>query len=231
MDKQRAQAHGHWQLDLKLRTGNCGNSAITRLEVIVVVAAVFLVGLFVLAAVGDKQRARKIACTSHLKQLSMAYRLWEGDHAGRYPMYVSVTNGGSMELIRNGNMFWTFKVMSNEISAPIILHCPADLVHSAAKSFEQLSNSNISYFVNLDASEANPQQVLIGDSNLEINGKPVKSGVVSISTNDVVSWQDNRHRKFGNIGMADGSVQSASVRGLRSYFQNSGEATNRLAIP
>ncbi len=219
---------------MKLRLGNRNNAAMTRLEVVVVVATVFLVGLVVLAGfslAGSARKAKKITCANHLIQLGMAYRVWEGDHAGRYPMFVSVTNSGSMELIRNGNMFWTFKVMSNEISAPIILHCPADSAHRAAKSFEQLSNSNISYFVNLGASEANPQQVLTGDSNLEINGQPVKSGLVSISTNDVVSWQDNRHRRSGNLGLADGSVQSASVRGLRSYFQNSGEATNRLAIP
>jgi hypothetical protein len=164
-------------------------------------------------------------------QLGMAYRIWEGDHREKYPMFYSITNGGSREMLLAGNVFQVFLVMSNEISAPQILHCPADSAHVEAKSFDRLSNSNISYFVSIDATETNPQEVLTGDSNLEINGKPVKSGLVSIGTNDIVSWQSNRHGISGNIGMADGSIQSASIQGLRIYFSNTGMATNRLAIP
>jgi prepilin-type processing-associated H-X9-DG protein len=134
-------------------------------------------------------------------------------------------------MVENGSALQIFKVMSNEIYAAKILHCPADTAHVPAKTFDSLSNANISYFANLEASEANPQEVLTGDSNLEINGKSVKSGVVSILTNDVVSWQPNRHGKSGNIVLADGSVQSATVQGLQIYFSNSGIATNRLAIP
>lgn len=204
----------------------------TLLEVIVVIGILIVLLLLILGAYAGpaaRLKAQKIRCTSNLKQLGMAFRVWEGDDLDLYPMSVSLTNGVVMELIQNGNVLWVFKVMSNEISAPQLLHCPADKAHFAAETFGQLSNSNISYFLNLDASEANPQAVLTGDSNLKINGQPVKSGLVSIRTNDAVAWQSNRHGASGNIGIADGSVQSASLRSLQIYFNKA--ATNRIAIP
>ena len=207
-------------------------SALTLLEVIVVVGILAVLVLMILgtyAGPASRLKAQKIRCTSNLKQLGMSYRVWEGDHLDSYPMSVSLTNGGSMELAQTGNVVLTYLIMSNEISAPQILWCPADTAHQKCETFARLSISNISYFVNVDASEANPQEVLTGDSNLEINGQPVKSGLVSIWTNDFVSWQPNRHGKSGNIGMADGSVQSATTHGLTVYFRDIG--TNRLAIP
>lgn len=204
----------------------------TRLEVIVVVAIVIALGLVMLAArPATKKKAQKINCVNNLKQLGLTYRIWEGDHQFMYPMFVSITNGGSMEMIQTGNVVQTFLVMSNEMISIRILHCPNDTAHVEAKTFDSLSNSNISYFVNMHAGDANPQEILTGDSNLEINGKPVKSGLVSIWTNDVVSWQPNRHGKSGNIGMADGSVQSATAQSLQHYFTQAGITTNRLAIP
>ena len=206
----------------------------TLLEVVVIIIATIILGVIMLAAFAfpaNINKARKINCTNNLMQLGMSYRIWEGDHGHEYPMSVSITNGGAMEIVHSGDVLQTFMVMSNEIGSPRILHCPADLAGVQAWTFDRLSNSNISYFVNVDASEARPQNVLTGDSNLEINGKPVKSGLASIWTNDVVAWQPNRHVKSGNIGMADGSVQSATSLGLQSYFTQTGIATNRLAIP
>ena len=234
MDNRRRQEQGHSQLDMKLRLCNRNEAAMTRLEVVVVIAVVIIVGLMMLAVFvlpGNISKARKITCTNHLMQIGMSYRIWEGDHGREYPMFVSITNGGSLELVHSGDVLRTFMVMSNEISAPQILHCPADLAHVQTKTFDRLSNSNISYFIGVDATEANPQGVLTGDSNLEINGKPVKSGLVSVWTNDVVSWQPNRHGKSCNIGMTDGSVQSATTQNLQIYFEQTGFATNRLAIP
>lgn len=223
------------KLDMKLRVCFRSESALTLLEVIVVIGILAVLVLMILdgtyAGPAPRLKAQRIQCISNLKQMGMSYRIWEGDHFDSYPMLVSVTNGGSMELAQTGNVVMTYLIMSNEISAPQILWCPADTGHQKCETFASLSISNISYFLNVDASEANPQNVLTGDSNLEINGKPVKSGLVSIWTNDVVSWQPNRHVKWGNIGMADGSVQSATSLGLQSYFTQTGIGTNRLAIP
>lgn len=147
-------------------------------------------------------------------------------------MGILVTNGGSMEMVTTGNVVQTFLVMSNELSTSKILHCPADVSRVWATNFGQLSNSNLSYLVGVDTTnETNPQMILSGDCNFEIGGVPVKSGLLSLWTNDPVAWSATRHIRCGNLGLADGSVQSATPSALRDYLVGTGIATNRLAIP
>jgi hypothetical protein len=67
---------------------------------------------------------------------------------------------------------------------------------------------------------------------------------LNLSTNASVEWTENerhgrpqqwsilkQHLRIGNIGLADGSVQTTTVSALTSVFQNTGTATNRLVIP
>jgi prepilin-type processing-associated H-X9-DG protein len=205
----------------------------TLLELMVIVAVLVVLAAMLLPALSSaKRKAQKISCNNNLKQIGLAFRIWEGSSRVLFPMGVSVTNGGAMEFIQTGNVVPTFEVMSNELSTAYILFCPADASCLPAEKFKGLANSNISYFASVDVTnDENPQMILSGDSNLKINGKPVKSGLVSIWTNDVRSWQPDRHGNTGNIGMADGSVQSATDLGLGIYFTGTGIATNRLAIP
>ncbi|HUC86142.1 MAG TPA: hypothetical protein VL970_13180, partial [Candidatus Acidoferrales bacterium] len=153
----------------------------------------------------------------------------------RYPMNISVTNGGVMELPAQEKAESIFQAMSNELANPGILVCPADKNRWPASGFSHLTSSNINYFVNVDASESNPQDIMLGDDNLEINGVRVKSGLLIISNGMSFRWTADRHGRCGNLGMADGSVQSASNSGLSAYASNStplGMAADlRLAIP
>ena len=146
-------------------------------------------------------------------------------------MAVSVTNGGAMELIATGNVTACFQVMSNEVNTPKILLCPNDASRVWATDFFTLNNSNISYFVGLDADESKPRTFLSGDDNFAMNGVPVKSGRLDISTNTLLFWTAARHKFAGNIGLADGSVRQSTTDGLRQALQQTGVATNRLALP
>ncbi len=188
------------------------------------------------------RKATRIACVNNLKQIGIAYRLWEGDHGDKYPMAVSVANGGSMELIAAGNVAACFQVMSNEVNTPKILLCPEDTRRVLATNWSTLNNSNISYFVGLDAVESKSQMFLSGDDNFTISGIPVKSGLLELLTNTPVGWSSGRHvspnshfwtpdKYIGNIGLADGSVQQLTTDGLRQALQQTGVATNQLAIP
>ncbi|HSY09975.1 MAG TPA: type II secretion system protein [Candidatus Dormibacteraeota bacterium] len=219
---------------MKPRFSNQRNAAMTLVEVLVVITVLAVLAAMFLPGNNDTyRRASRINCVSNLKQIGLAYRLWEGDNNNKYPMFVSVTNGGAMELITTGNVAACFQVMSNELSTPKILVCPADVDHVAAANFTtDFNNSRISYFVGLDVTnEINPQMILCGDDNFEIGGVPVKSGLLELSTNAPVSWTSARHHFAGNIGLADGSVQQVTTKGLQSAFQQAGLATNRLAIP
>jgi type II secretory pathway pseudopilin PulG len=220
---------------MKPRLSTRHETAMTLFEVGVVVAVLLILLAVLLPTLLQNPRSRKapkINCMNNLKQIGLGYRIWEGDNGNIYPMGVSVTNGGSFEMVTTGNVIQSFLVMSNELSTPKILYCPADADRAWVASFSGISNSNISYLVGADTTnELNPQMILSGDCNFEIAGKPVRPGLLPLRTNAPVAWDSNRHIHSGNLGLGDGSVQSTTSSGMRNYFVATGSATNRLAIP
>jgi competence protein ComGC len=234
---------------MKLARSNPRLQAFTMFEALVVILALFLLAAWLLPYLARHRPngAQRTFCVSNLKQISLALRIWEGDNNNQYPMAVSVTNGGAMELVATGNVAACFRVISNELSTTKILICPADPYHTRASNFDVLDNSNISYFLGVDVTnEKNRQMLLDGDDNFTLNGSPVKSGIFSASTNTPITWGPGRHgdtdfpRHFwqprprgfvGNLGAADGSVYGESSAGLQRALFDSARATNRLAIP
>jgi len=207
-------------------------SALTRVDVLVIIGALALLGLCLMPALARaKAKAQRISCVSNLKQIGLSFKIWSGDHQGNYPMQVVATNGGTMELVAGGLVVPHFQVLSNELNTPYVLVCPADETRIRATNFDKLSNANISYFIGLDADETNPQVLLAGDSNLEIDGQPVPSGILNLWTNSAVGWTAERHVRRGNVALADGSVQQFTHAKLREALVNTGIATNRLLIP
>jgi len=183
-------------------------------------------------------------CVNNLKQVGLSFRQWALDNNDKNPMRVSVTNGGTMELIGNGNVFVHFLVMSNELNTPKVLFCPQDSrpLRQPAVTFGtatalgacQIPFTNdlsVTYFVGVDAVDTSPQMFLAGDDNLTIRGVRVKRGLLSLWTNTPVAWTKDRHVNQGNICLADGSVQGFNNQTLARAFQSTGVVTNRLAMP
>ena len=214
------------------------NHALTLLDVLAVIAILVIFAvLFIPAGSSSGNKSQKIVCTNHLKQIGMAERVWAGDHNGLYPQDVPVTNGGTKEIFSDVSRFQNlafldFLTLSNELAMPQILHCPSDTDGSAATNFSpSFCNQNVSYFVGLDSTKNSPQAFMSGDDNFEIGGAPVTGGLLALSSNVPIGWTAARHNHTGNILLGDGSVQSSTTSGLRSYLQQTGLATNRLVIP
>ena len=206
--------------------------AFTLIELLVIIAILaVLAAALIPAVVRAKAKAGAVCCNCNLKQVGLSIRLFANDHGDNYPSQVSVTNGGSLEFAAGGNAFRHFQVLSNELSTPKVLVCPSDNRKSAAR-FASLSDSNLSYFISLDANESFPQMILSGDRHLRINGS-VAQGLSALTENTAISWTKEIHRKSGSgqIGLADGSVQSLSNSGLQNQVTNQRVALNRLAIP
>jgi hypothetical protein len=109
-----------------------------------------------------------VQCVNHLKMIGLAFRTWALDNNDHFPFNVSTNAGGTLELCARGkdgfdtNSAAHFQVMSNELSDPRILVCPADSSKRPASSFTRLQGANVSYLVrsgtNID--ETNPDETL-----------------------------------------------------------------------
>ncbi|HWY29106.1 MAG TPA: prepilin-type N-terminal cleavage/methylation domain-containing protein [Candidatus Acidoferrum sp.] len=237
--------------------------AFTLIELLVVIAIIAILAAMLLPALAAaKRKAQRISCVNNIKEDSLAFRIWEGDNGDKYPQAVSTSQGGASEqVVHNGTTVpsytWgvanVFCVMSNELSTPKILNCPSDSrnvsVTVPATNFNEIIFGNpalasaatvqtISYFVSGDASEANPQMLLLGDYNIGTTTTTVAAstnfagggyytpgqtgGNGATPNGGIWGWTANSgHLKVGNVGITDGSVQQLSISGLQTALINS----------
>jgi len=217
-----------------LWASNSTHRAWTLIELLVVLGVIAI-----LAAMVDfgpspraKRLAKRVQCVSNLKEIGLAYRIRGGDSEPDLHIQVPVRAGGVKELVESGNALASYLAMSNEITSPKILVCPSDKNRITATNFPIVfDRQNLSYFVGVDATDVTPDSWLSGDDNLEVDGTVVKTGLFQFSSNAPIVWTSARHVFSGNIGLADGSVQSANNTNLLMLVNQTGLATNRLAIP
>ena len=221
----------HYHSDSKAATTR-NNAGLTLIEVLVVMVVAMMLILLFLPYPRRMSRAPRIQCVNNLRQTGLAFRIWEGDYSNSYPQAISQTNGGTMEFDTGANAFRHFQVMSNELSTPKVVFCPAetDRNRSIATNFFNFNNSNISFFVGVVSNDNNPSLILSGDHNLT-NGTRIRNGLLELTSNNLTGWTAEMHNKVGNILLADGSVQEVSISGLNSAVANTGVPTNQIQMP
>jgi prepilin-type N-terminal cleavage/methylation domain-containing protein/prepilin-type processing-associated H-X9-DG protein len=185
--------------------------AFTLIELLVVIAIIAILAAMLLPVLAAaKRRAQRINCVSNIKQVNLAFRIWEGDNNNLYPMALSTSAGGAMEAISctaNNNagkcagagMTNIFEACSNELSTTRIIYCPSDNTRGTATNFGELANcssgagpgngtNGMSYFVCGDASETYPQMVLDGDRNIGSTATPPAPAITATSAAGVGYW-------------------------------------------
>jgi prepilin-type processing-associated H-X9-DG protein len=204
----------------------------TFVEFLIVVALVAGLALVLVpGGIKAKQKAQRIRCTSFLMQSGAAFAQWAMDNTNLCPMQVSAKFGGTKEFIASGETFRHFEMLSNYLVTPLILACPADKGRIAARSFSPgINNSNLSYFVSLDADETQPQMFLSGDRTI-FNGVRPRDGVVNLTTNNFTGWSADIHGGSINVSLADGSVQGISSNRLYQILAKSATNAFRLQLP
>ena len=174
-------------------------------------------------------RASRVSCINHLKQLGLAHRLWSNDHEGTF-VFASDAPESSLRFVNSPQVFRHYQALSNELVTPKVLRCPNDLSRTAAPDFPQLLNTNLSYFVGLDAREDAPNSILSGDRN--ITGGTWSGGFLrTLTPRGEAGWTAEMHQFNGNVGLGDGSVSQFSTNGLRQHLARMTNAVVRLAVP
>jgi prepilin-type processing-associated H-X9-DG protein len=166
-----------------------------------------------------------------MKQIGLAFRSWSLDNNGHFPMQVSVTGGGTMELVTSGAVHPHFEVMSNELSTAKILLCPDDQKRYCATNFtSDLTDGKLSYFINVDAINGDAYSLLSGDRNLT-NRASAGSRLVRLTNPANIAWTKEIHSQKGHLAFADGNVESFSNGAVSTAIKIAAGITNRLAVP
>ncbi|HEV2696210.1 MAG TPA: prepilin-type N-terminal cleavage/methylation domain-containing protein [Verrucomicrobiae bacterium] len=185
-------------------------AAFTLVELLVVIGIIALLAALLLPALsGGQKRAQRIWCVSNLKQTGLAFQSFAHDHNGKFPMAVSVSDGGSLEfaqngLLVNGNFYFGyrhFQPLANYLDSTKVLICPVD-TRVAATNFADLQNANISYFVGVDSEYSKPESILAGDGNLATTHTLLRN-----ATGENLAWNGRQHQYKGNVLFADGHVE------------------------
>jgi hypothetical protein len=188
-----------------------------------VIAIIGILAALLLPALNQsKARVKRIACENNLRQLGIAFQVFNHDHNDKFPMAVPATEGGSKEFVQNGYAaggefyfsFRHFQVLSNELNLPAILICPAD-TRPAAMNFAALQNSNVSYFIGVKAEFSQPDSILAGDRNLAAH-PPQNPTILHGGADARLRWTWEMHQFKGNILFAGGQVEEWNNAALAS---------------
>jgi competence protein ComGC len=209
-------------------THHHGTEAFTCRELLVVILVFVVLGVFLVPPLErSNEKSQRITCVNNLMQIGTAYRIWSNDNGDHFPALTPLTNGGWSEFLSRADaktFYWTnYVIMAGELGQnPLTLVCPAD-ERKAANTISNLANTNISYFMGVEANDTYPQALLGGDCNLGPGTTPDPGYGFSPADgrgNDVVvtgpvCWSLKMHSRgnlpgTGNILLGDGSAQQAT---------------------
>jgi hypothetical protein len=132
-----------------------------------------------------KAKALSIACVNNLKQIGLAARVWANDNSDVFPA--------------------NFLAMSNELSAPKILVCPADTGRKPATTWQEFGPPNVSYeFLNANGTYIANLENQKSRGDLRLNSETGAPDPYVLLARCPV---------HGHVCLSDGSVQQGSGYG------------------
>lgn len=203
----------------------------TLIELLVVIGIIGILAALLLPSLSKaKLQAKRAYCINNLQQIGIGFHSFAHDHNSRFPMQVELEDGGTrLAGDEDPNLFAPafrhFQALSNELSTPKILLCPAD-GRTEATRFAGLQSENVSYFVVANARYGHAMSVLAGDRNLTntLGSAPVAEALPSFR------WTHELHAFKGNLLFADGHIEKHNNASLASIATET-LAKSELQLP
>ena len=216
--------------------GRRGEAGLSLVELLVMLGVIAVLAGILLPSISRQraaaERRKRSACVSNLENMGLAFRIFATDNNDLFPARLMMSNGVELTSI---DLLQVYGLISNELSAPKLLHCPTDVKREPSDwnrmNFATITDRNISYFTSLSADETMPQVILGGDRNLMTNGVAVGPGFFAMGTEAEAGWTKEMHGEMGQVVMSDGSVQQMSSSRLKASLKDQGIATNYLVLP
>lgn len=213
-------------------------AAFTRLELVVVLAVLALLGSLALPLLaGTRANSDRAGCFNNLRLVGRAVALWGDDRDNLPPWITLVSRGGTRpdSGFKTGNAWFEFTTLSNELTTPRLLACPADYGVRVATEFStQVSRGYMatdmrslatSYTINMDNLSRDPLMAVAGDRNVRTEGTTTcAQGVnnadrINLSSFNPVLWTNAVHGLQGHVVRTDGSVTFTDSATLLRNFQ------------
>lgn len=211
--------------------------AFTRMELLVSLAALGLIGLTILPLLANTSaRGDRVACVNNLRLIGRAFLTWSADHNEKNPWELTQVEGGTRDHVFRGNCWFQFFFLSNHLASPQFLVCPADGAPAPPRRTAlywddrpggllnpSFRPNAVSYILGKYATPIEPQSILSGDPNL--NGQQRGDDVfgsayqVGAPRDPPAVWTPRVHLDSGNLLFNDGRAEQTDTRGLRQALR------------
>jgi hypothetical protein len=200
---------------------------IRRIDVVVTAILIGILSLFIFYFGARMANYGKTECIYNLKIIHLEVANFMSEH-GKFVSQVPTNAGGTLEYANQlTNVACHFRALTSGIMPAHFLNCPLDKRVRPARPNE-LTNTNISYFLSINPPSDNGQWVLSGNRNILLT-----KSIGDDTSIEAAVWNASAglHGDKGYLLLLDGSVSHVDSIQLNTCFTNAGNPRNQIAVP